>query len=227
LAASKTYIEGIGEIVIVRRRGLKNISLRVNHSGVIRLNLPWFVPKTTGLIFVIKKRGWLKRQMPIQTIWTDGHELFGKTLNITETDKAKTSWKFDDNTLSIIIPKSYGEDKKQVKIGQILDSFLKLKTEEVIAPKVRELAARHSFKLNSVSVKKLKSRWGSCDHKGNIKLSLYLYTLPEALWTYVVCHELAHLDQLNHSPKFWQEVGQLDPNYKLRRKQLRLFKPNI
>lgn len=60
---AKTEIENLGEVTIQRKRGIKNMSLRVSHDGTIRLNLPWYVPKTTGIEFVISKKDWLSKQL--------------------------------------------------------------------------------------------------------------------------------------------------------------------
>lgn len=227
MAKSKLNIAGIGDVVIVRRRGLKNISLRVDHTGVVKLNLPWFVPKATGLLFLHKKRDWLTQQIEKRVVWQDNSKISGIMLKIIDSNKSRTSWEYDNSQLTINIPKSYKNTKKQEKIDKILTTFMKQQTEKLIVPKIYELASSADAKLSSVKVKKLRSRWGSCDHKGNIKLSLYLFTLPESLSNYVLCHELAHLNHLNHSAKFWQKVASYDPNYKDHRKQLRSHSPNV
>ncbi|MBW3568997.1 M48 family metallopeptidase, partial [Candidatus Parcubacteria bacterium] len=106
-------------------------------------------------------------------------------------------------------------------------NYLKYKAEEVIVPKANSLARLHKLNPASITVKKLRSRWGSCDHGKNIKLSLYLYSLPEELWNYVLCHELAHLEHLNHSRQFWNTVESMYPNYKSARKSLKDHAPGV
>lgn len=66
-----------------------------------------------------------------------------------------------------------------------------------------------------------RSRWGSASSLGNINLHWGLIQLAPELIDYVVVHELAHLKEMNHSPRFWAEVGKILPDYALRRKQLR------
>ncbi len=48
-----------------------------------------------------------------------------------------------------------------------------------------------------------RTRWGSCSHHGGISLNWRLVFMPMAVIDYVVCHELAHLKEMNHSPRFW------------------------
>jgi predicted metal-dependent hydrolase len=69
------------------------------------------------------------------------------------------------------------------------------------------------------------TRWGSCSHKGEIRLSWRLLKAPPHLIDYVVAHEVAHLKEMNHSPAFWQVVAQLYPDYILARKELESLEP--
>ena len=158
-------------------------------------------------------------------MWVDGQEISGVKLNILRTDKSSSSWSENAGNLVVSIPAAYDQTKKQQAINKTLVDYLRAKTKEMIFPKVLALAEQHGRQVNQLSTKKFRSRWGSCDHKGNITLSLYLPTLPEDLWTYVICHELAHLEQLNHSPKFWQAVARMYPDYKAARKRLKDHSP--
>lgn len=58
------------------------------------------------------------------------------------------------------------------------------------------------------------SRWGSCNSKGEIRLNWRLIQAPPHIIRYVIAHELAHLKEMNHSPRFWAIVAGLDPHYK-------------
>mgnify|MGYP001201134009 CR=1 FL=1 len=67
-----------------------------------------------------------------------------------------------------------------------------------------------------------KARWGTCHPDGRVHLSWRLIQTPPALIDYVVVHELAHLREPNHSPRFWNWVARVMPDYKERRQALRL-----
>lgn len=66
-----------------------------------------------------------------------------------------------------------------------------------------------------------RSRWGSCNASGVIRLNWRLIQLPLVLIDYVIAHELAHLLEMNHSPAFWKIVAKIYPEYNLARRQLR------
>jgi predicted metal-dependent hydrolase len=76
---------------------------------------------------------------------------------------------------------------------------------------------------NRISIRNSKTRWGSCSRKGNLNFSYRLHFVPIELLDYVIVHELSHLKEFNHSIKFWQLVSKTIPDYKQRRKQLKLL----
>lgn len=71
------------------------------------------------------------------------------------------------------------------------------------------------------------TRWGSCSSGGTISLNIGLMQVPEALRDYVILHELAHLNHMDHSAEFWAEVGAHDPQYKVHRRRLKQFSPGV
>lgn len=75
--------------------------------------------------------------------------------------------------------------------------------------------------LRKVFIKNLKSRWGSCSERGNLNFNYKILLLPPPIADYIVVHELCHLKEFNHSPKFWALVEQTIPNQKELRRQLR------
>ena len=82
---------------------------------------------------------------------------------------------------------------------------------------------RTHITLDTVSIRlsNARSRWGSCHASGRISLNWRLIHMPQHLIDYVVVHELAHLREMNHSPRFWETVGEVMPDYAERRKALR------
>ena len=77
------------------------------------------------------------------------------------------------------------------------------------------------LKYGRITITSAKTRFGSCNSKGNICFSYRLMLYPEAAREYVIVHELAHLLEMNHSKKFYAIVEKYLPDYKLRRKLLK------
>jgi len=78
----------------------------------------------------------------------------------------------------------------------------------------------YNFNFNRISVKNQKTRWGSCSEKGNLNFNYRIVLLPIEMADYIIVHELCHLGELNHSPKFWNLVARAMPNYLEIRKRL-------
>jgi predicted metal-dependent hydrolase len=81
--------------------------------------------------------------------------------------------------------------------------------------------AVYGFSWKRVTIKNTKTRWGSCSRLGNINFSYRIAFLPPHLQDYLVVHELCHLGQMNHSPKFWKLVEKTMPDYAPCRRELR------
>lgn len=81
----------------------------------------------------------------------------------------------------------------------------------------------YNYKIGKVFIRNQKTRWGSCSSRGNLNFNYKIFLLPIELADYIVVHELCHLTQMNHGPKFWALVGQQVPNYKELRKQISLY----
>ena len=91
-----------------------------------------------------------------------------------------------------------------------------------ITRRVHELNDLHfQKKIKAVRLKYNHSNWGSCSHKGNVNLSTRLLFAPPDVIDYVIIHELAHLVELNHSPRFWRIVEKAMPDYKEKERWLR------
>lgn len=83
-------------------------------------------------------------------------------------------------------------------------------------------AKQTGFQPTGVRIGSARTSWGSCSGKNHLSYSWKLILVPPEQIDYVIVHELAHTVEHNHSPRFWALVGQILPDYQLRRKQLKL-----
>ena len=75
--------------------------------------------------------------------------------------------------------------------------------------------------LPRLTLSAARTRWGSCSLRSGIRLNWRLIHFPLHVIDYVVAHELAHLREMNHSPRFWSVVGQLYSDYRAARDELK------
>ncbi len=112
--------------------------------------------------------------------------------------------------------------KKQITKKDDRLQFLELKEEarRLVHSRIEHYNAFYQFTYHKVAIRNQKTRWGSCSRKGNLNFSYKLVLLPPHLADYIVIHELCHLKEFNHSPKFWDLVAKTLPNHKELRKEL-------
>lgn len=79
----------------------------------------------------------------------------------------------------------------------------------------------YQFKFNAISIRNQKTRWGSCSRKRNLNFNYKIALLPERLADYIIVHELCHLEEFNHSRRFWSLVATTIPNYVELRNELK------
>jgi predicted metal-dependent hydrolase len=94
---------------------------------------------------------------------------------------------------------------------RVLD-FLKKEARNAFEAKALEHATALDVKPSRITVRDTASRWGSCSSARSLSFSWRLILAPEFVLDYVVAHEVAHLKQMNHSPRFWAEVKKLVPD---------------
>ena len=122
-----------------------------------------------------------------------------------------------DNRLIISYPAKDGSGQGRA----LLYAGLRALAKDYLTRRTRDLAAHTDSDVNTIRIKDHKSKWGSCSGKRNINLNWHLIFLDPALIDYVIIHELMHLREMNHSPRFWKWVETFYPQYKTAEKNLR------
>ncbi|MBR1669869.1 MAG: M48 family metallopeptidase [Butyrivibrio sp.] len=144
-------------------------------------------------------------------------------VSVTEINRfigEKADW--IDKTL-----KKMEERRKKSEEGNLRElsgqeiKLLVTRAKRIIPQKVRHYAEQMGLTYGRITIRMQKSRWGSCSSKGNLNFNCLLMRTPDEIIDYVVVHELCHLKEMNHSPRFWAEVEKVLPDYKDRRKWLR------
>ena len=93
----------------------------------------------------------------------------------------------------------------------------------IIVSRLHHHNAHYGFVWGRVAIKAQRSRWGSCSSLGNLNFNYRILFLPPHLQDYIIVHELCHLAELNHGPRFWALVAERCPEYRAHQKELRTY----
>lgn len=104
---------------------------------------------------------------------------------------------------------------------ELLEQWYKSKAKAKLPPKVERFAKQMGVDYSKILVSDMKYSWGSCSPGGTINLNWRLVKMPHFVIDYVIVHELAHLIELNHSPRFWNIVRVQLPRFEEAREWLR------
>ena len=105
--------------------------------------------------------------------------------------------------------------------GEIERDMRQLARERLV-PRLHALAAQHGLTVSRITIRNQRSRWGSCSRAKAIALNFRLVQMPPEVCEYVLIHELMHLRQQNHGPRFWALVEQACPDYRAAERWLRV-----
>lgn len=229
MAVKTVELPDIGTVYLYKRKGARHIRLSVNSDGKVRVTIPLWLPYKAGIAFASQKQAWLKEHQAHAGDLRPGQRI-GKyhTLRFNESIAGQPQVRVTANEITVAMA-GHGPETKLVQAAAHRGAQRALKTEaeQLLPQRLRELALKHGFTYKTVGVRHLKSRWGSCNSHKEITLNYYLMQLPWELIDYVLIHELAHTEHLNHSAAFWQAVETALPTYKQRRKLLKEHQPSV
>ena len=161
-------------------------------------------------------RGRRREVMPRE--WKSGAPILyrGRELALEVFPARRTLVAPDLFNLTVLHPRAHVE----VEVAEFVGKWLRDEAWALVAPRVLAYAGRVTKAAPVLRLSNARSEWGSCNARGEIRLNWRLVQLPPTLAEYVVAHEVAHLVELNHSPRFWALVETLIPGHVALRREL-------
>ena len=183
-------------VKLEKRKHIKHVYLRVLNPTLIQIKTNIYYTLCDAKELIEKKMAWIENSIL---------KLEEKNIN-------------EDEFLYLGVRKKI-EDYKIKNI----DTFYKKEILKYIPVLVEKYSVKMNLFPTSISYRKNKRTWGSCNYKNGLNFNILLMKFPIELMEYVVIHELAHIEHKNHSKKFWDLVGEFCPDYKKREKLFKSF----
>ena len=134
--------------------------------------------------------------------------------------RSNLGFQADQPALSFQLPQTEPADL-DARISARLRGWLMDHARNRLEPMVHQLAFEHGFRHGPITIRNQRARWGSCSARGHLSLNArLLFASPQAC-RYVLIHELAHTEHLNHSRAFWRRVAGLDPDFQNHQAELK------
>ena len=208
--------------VFVRNGRARRYILRVLPDASVRVTIPRHGSRREAEAFVRTRTRWIAdRREEIEERrrdrrWRAGQHVWwrGVTCRIDVEDGS-------GSTVTVRCGDLAASSALRDDYRPVLEPLMRERAIEELPGRLQRLATRHGLDVTRVTVRNQRSRWGSCSRDGHIALNWRLLQMPDAVCEYVLVHELMHLRQPNHSPRFWAEVAAVCPDYSQWRAWLR------
>jgi predicted metal-dependent hydrolase len=242
-ANRELVLEGRRVAFLLRRSRRRSIGFVVGAEG-LAVSAPKWVTLRDIDAAVREKAGWIlaklgeQRERTLRTeagriVWADGAELqfLGATIRIALDARhglaagevvlagaadADAAGVLPVRRLHVGLPR----DASPERLRDAVQSWLQREARSVFEARCKHYAERLGVRVTRLSLSSAKSRWGSANASGAIRLHWRLIQFALPTIDYVVAHELAHLREMNHGPRFWAVVRSVVPEYEAARGKL-------
>jgi len=206
---------------IRRNHRAKRLSLSVDTYGAVDLTIPRHNSHMDAFVFVHEHLSWLLDQLHKQKLHRQTHGLLYE-LSPTQIilPSLQQQWRViyhnrgevtrlqeADYTLSIKGPKA-------TEPAPVLQRWLRQKAKRYCRWLLDKLCLEHGLQYNVLSIRRQRTRWGSCSSRKNISLNQNIMFMHSGCVRYLCVHELCHTVHLNHSKQYWQLVKTIEPDYR-------------
>lgn len=210
----------------IKRSRRKTVALYVYPDKRIEIRTPLLYNINDVEPFLLKHSRWLFNRLETKSVnmqksYAEGelHYFLGKRYPIKVNLSSRNSVVFQNDAIVICA-------KSQELVESLLDRWYLEQArrvfQEIAMPLIKQME-KYNVAPSSFSIRKMKTRWGSCSRKGSISLNLHLIKLPEQCIREVILHELCHLVHFNHSKDFYALMTAEMPDWKIWKKELRFL----
>jgi len=217
---------------LLEHRPRRTVGLKITADGLV-VHAPKRIFAFQLNQILQDKSGWILDKLKARAAnqvnaieWVDGEHLLylGQDIQLSIVKNRSNKALFlDANTLIVATPTP---DNHALIHRKVVQWYQKQAMAD-FARRLTILATKLGVPTPPLTLSNAKSRWGSCNSRGEVRLNWRLLQASPSIINYVICHELAHLKQMNHSAKFWAVVESLFSDYKQAENALKTLSPQL
>lgn len=211
MTAKVVQFKQIGSVNFIKNRRSKNIKIRVKPDQSVHVSFPFYVSSSEVSQFVMKSINWItEQQQKFETKKSkiEAGQFQTKLHSVVILEGTENKTKVNFNEIEIRLA-DFDSDSSRNYLENVMIGIYRYEAKKLLAPKINELAQKHGFQINKITIRNNKRNWGSCSSKNNISLNLQMMKLPDELIEYILLHELVHTRIKNHGPQFWTKLDEL------------------
>lgn len=216
----------------LERRQRRTVGLKITAEGLV-VHAPKRLTQSLLESLIAQKADWIQKKLHAQKQnkipalqWQNGEHLLllGNTVTLSvRHDPRSRAVNHQPGLLELAMP---NHEEAPAVARKVLQWYKKQALTD-FARRLEIFSAKLGVTLPKLLISNARTRWGSCNTKKEIRLNWRLLQAPPHLINYVICHELAHLKEMNHSAKFWAVVASIYPDYKAAEKELKIWSPRL
>ena len=216
----------------LERRQRRTVGLKITENGLV-IHAPKRISQSHLESIIVLKADWIRKKLETlienkmpEMQWRHGETLLfmGNTVSLAvEHDIRSKAVEYEPGVLQLAMPNHHDQNLIARKVIQ----WYKKQALVDFTRRLEIFSSKLGVSFTSFNLSNAGSRWGSCNSRKEIRLNWRLLQAPPHIINYVVCHELAHLKEMNHSAKFWATVASIYPDYKVAEKELKALSANL
>jgi predicted metal-dependent hydrolase len=217
---------------LLEHRARRTVGLKITDEGLV-VHAPKRIFAYQLNQILAEKSSWILSKLKAREAnqvdaieWVDGEHLLYLGQDIQLAISQGTSNKapiFEQNKLKIT---ALQPNNHAVLSRKVIQWYHK-QAKQDFSRRLEILAAKLGVPTPPLSLSNARSRWGSCNSRGEVRLNWRLLQAPPHIIQYVICHELAHLKEMNHSARFYAVLASLYPDYKQAEKDIKRLSPQL
>ncbi len=215
-------MEGFGfQVEVTRTDRKKSASIHLD-GKLVKVTVPKSLSDNRVRDLITKRTLWIKTKLKEQSLrpvskpkeYVSGEAVpyLGKNYRLKVVSGDAASIKMKNGYLIATFPEGASNQQKHIK--SLLEDWYQEHAQICLRQKTERFSKIVGVTPKTVSVKNYKSRWGSCSSNGELSYNWRIILAPHRIVDYVVVHELCHLLEHNHSPRYWKHVERHVPDWK-------------